>query len=102
MKRQLLLVCAACVLVLLAHVFDLAQTGRGRGQVCADGYASNVDTAEQEAVQAAQAQCVKLGGTPQGTVIEYSGCGLLNCRATACTKCLIPGLPPPQLMPLRR
>lgn len=92
--KRIGIVIGICVLLVVSGLAQ--ETNGGRGRVCADGYALNLDEAEQQAVQLAQEICVSQGGTPQGTLLEYSGCGFFSCRATACTKCLIPGLPAPR------
>lgn len=117
MKRRLLIVCAACALVLFVDVAALAQNGRGRGggkgTTCGDGQAWSKTEAEYSAFRNAQAACESLGGSSQGTYITYSGCGLFSCQATACTMCIIPTLPgdlppgmppgsPGAILPLRR
>jgi len=86
--RRWILIITVCF-VLLGTAF--AQKGRVpvTGQVCGDGEAYSKDYAEFLAWQAAEQTCWNLGGAARDTHIIYSGCGLLSCRATACTHCNI-------------
>lgn len=105
MKRLVLISGVCFVLCTSLLVSALAQNGRGRGggrgTTCGDGSGWSKTEAEYNAWRAAEHACEALGGSSQSTSIIYSGCGLLDCRATACTTCIIPSLPPGPTPPTR-
>jgi len=81
-----------CLLLSATITAPRARAQKGRGAVCGDGESLTRTGAEFAAWRAAELACERLGGTSRNTQIIFSNCGLLECRATACTDCKIPGV----------